>query len=357
MVSAGLSEDKAQLALASLLDKELEFGKRSLLSRVKLSLSKKKGSAGLYIWGGVGRGKSMLISLFIEYCTKELDIGSRIAVFHFHAFMKKFHEELLDIDSTSRDSELAKICSALLGDAEVLCLDELQINNIADAMIIGSIFEHLFKLGIKVVITSNRPPEDLYKDGLQRDRFIPFIEMIQAEMKIFHLNNHTDYRLKKATALNKVFFLSNKKRELKEYEELIFDISGGHEFSEIKLNISKNNILSVGVYYGRIARFSFDDLCLNPYGVAEYTKICDEFSVIIIDKIPKLSEDNHNEVLRFITLIDMLYQKHILLICSIATMPDRLYKSGKNSFEFRRTASRLQELQSEEYISKTNSDM
>jgi cell division protein ZapE len=305
---------------------------------------------GVYMWGGVGRGKSMLMDLFIE--TLAIDRKRRV---HFHAFMQEVHALLREVRKGKTGDPIPLVARQLAEGIRCLAFDEMVVNNSADAMIMSRLFRALIEdEGVTVVTTSNRPPHDLYKDGLNREHFLPFIDLIWERLEVMSLNGPTDYRLDRlggidcwhtplgdaATAhVREVFFrLTDYKPEDAEHvPSAELDVGGGR-----MLHVPKS-LKGVGV-------FSFKKLCGEARGVPDYLAIARVYHSVIIVGIPQMGKDMRNEAARFVTLIDALYEHRVKLFATAAAQPDDLYIEGDGAFEFERTASRLMEMGSDEYM-------
>jgi cell division protein ZapE len=295
---------------------------------------------GLYLWGGVGRGKSMLMDLFVG----ELSIQRKRRV-HFHAFMQEVHAGMHKARQEGVPDALAPVADALIRELRLLALDEMQITDITDAMIVGRLFEKLFQAGVVVVTTSNRPPDDLYKDGLNRQLFLPFIDLIHEQLVVHELASPQDYRQDKLAGSQTYFTPLG--RAAREGVEAIWQrFAAGGEVRPLVLNVKRREV-ELPAFCSGVARASFYDLCAKPLGAADYLAIADRVRVLILDDIPALSRANFNEARRFVVLIDALYEAHVRLVASAAAEPESLYLEGEGSFEFERTASRLREMQSE----------
>jgi cell division protein ZapE len=305
---------------------------------------------GLYLWGKVGRGKSFLMDLFYDQAA----VTPKRRV-HFHAFMLDVHARLHvyrkhpvhghdPIPPTARD---------IAATARLLCFDEMQVSDIADAMIVGRLFTALLAEGVCVVTTSNRPPQDLYKDGLNRAQFLPFIALLEQQLDIMSLNGPTDYRLERLSGVQ-VYHVPNGAVATQKLSEAFFKLTD-HAVEDRAavpsetLEVQGRQVLVPKALKG-VAVFSFKRLCDAPLGAADYLAIAQRFHTVIIVGIPQLSAEKRNQAKRFVTLIDALYEFKVKLLCAADALPDRLYPAGDGSFEFERTASRLMEMQSAAYL-------
>lgn len=296
---------------------------------------------GFYIYGPVGTGKSMLSKRYFEKLPNQ-----RKMLIHFHDFMQDVHQQIKQARlNKERSNPITQVAKSFAKLYDVIILDELEINDITDAMIVGKLFAELFAHNLYVVITSNRHPDDLYQDGLQRDKFVDFINLLTNHLELFNLDNQTDYRLEKLSSVKKVFFQKNDVQ----FEELFAELCEFQDSysTEIKVN---GRILSCPITYKNIALFKFDQLCKDNLSTADYIALCKNFSVIFIDQIEQISPEQNDQAVRFINLIDELYQHHILLVCRLSCTIGEIYQKGRLSFKFERTMSRLIEMQSEEYI-------
>ena len=347
-----LREDADQRVAAARLDhlqKELESGKPGgLLGQF---FGRKAASPqGVYMWGGVGRGKSMLMDLFVE--TLAIEEKRRV---HFHAFMQEVHALLREARKSKSGDPILPVAAQIAENLRCLAFDEMVVNNSADAMIMSRLFRALIvDKGVTIVTTSNRPPHDLYKDGLNREHFLPFIDLIEDRLDVLSLNGPTDYRLDRlggmdcwhtplgdaATAqVREVFFrLTDYKPEDAEHvPSAEIDVGGGR-----MLHVPKS-LKGVGV-------FSFKKLCSEARGAPDYLAIARAYHPVILVGIPQMGKDMRNEAARFVTLIDALYEHRVKLFATAAAEPDDLYIEGDGAFEFERTASRLMEMRSDEYM-------
>ena len=301
---------------------------------------------GLYIFGEVGRGKSMLMDVFFQTAT----IPGKKRV-HFHEFMRDLHADIhrwRKSPSRGDADPIPKLARAIASEAWLLCLDELQISDIADAMIVGRLFKCLLDDGVVVVITSNRPPSDLYKDGLQRDRFVPFIRLIEEQMDILELNSERDYRLGRKRGLQ-VFHAPLDERSESALELAFARLTEGAAAMPQTVEVNGRQVRSPLAAVG-VARFSFAQLCGTALGPSDYLELAGRYHTLVLSDIPLLSPANKDEARRFVTLIDALYERKVTLICSAAAPPESLYPEGIGAFEFQRTVSRLMEMQAEDYV-------
>ncbi len=351
-----LTPDPAQQAAVEALDRVYELTQTR--DRVKhrsamYRLLKGKGNehalpeqCGLYLWGGVGRGKTMLMDMF--YKSAETSQKKR---YHFHAFMIDIHKRIHELRSEKDGQNLMQyIADEIVVNTELLCLDELQVHDITDAMILAQLFTALFKAGVIVVFTSNRPPSDLYQGGLQRDQFEKFIELIERHMEVLQLVSPTDYRMQQMQSFKQVYFTPTDDKAIEKLQELYSSLSQCAESHPFTLNL-RGRTLTLDKTCNDIAWCTFDELCARALGAEDYLEIAKIFHIVFLQDIPLLTPEYRNEAKRFVTLIDALYDCNTILICSAATSPNALYLSGDGSFEFERTVSRLIEMQSEEYLS------
>ena len=293
---------------------------------------------GLYLWGGVGRGKSMLMDLFFA----GVAIPEKRRV-HFHAFMQEIQTALHAARKAGAEDAIRPVADRVADKVRLLCFDEMQITDIADAMIVGRLFQYLFDRGVTVVTTSNRPPEDLYKDGLNRPLFLPFIALLNDRLTVRELESETDYRQHRLQGAQ-VYFTPDNAAAARAIDTIWGDLTGGDAGQPLRLAV-KGRTVELPAEHGGVARATFWDLCGRPLGPADYLAITDAVRVLIVEHIPRLSSENYNEARRFVTLIDTVYEAKVRFICSAADEPERLYLEGEGTFEFARTASRLREMQ------------
>ena len=303
---------------------------------------------GLYLWGGVGRGKSMLMDLFTEATA----ITGKRRV-HFHAFMQEIHRGMHDARKLGVDDALAPVAEAVARDLRLLAFDEMQITDITDAMIVGRLFEMLLAAGVVIVTTSNRPPEGLYKDGLNRALFLPFIAHLNERMQVIALESPNDYRQHRLEGAQVYFHPAGKAGPA--ISAIWRDLTGGAVGEVLTLPVNGRKVI-VPRFANGVGRASFWDLCAKPLGAADFLAIAAALRVLILEDIPQLSASNYNEAKRFVILIDALYEGKVRLIASAADVPERLYIEGEGSFEFERTASRLREMQAVDWGQPLDTD-
>ncbi len=347
-----LRPDEDQRAAAERLDqlqRELEaqqpggllgwiLGRKSVLPR------------GLYMWGGVGRGKSMLMDLFHE----TLDLPEKRRA-HFHAFMQDVHARLREARKTERGDPVLAVAADLAADTKCLAFDEMVVNNSADAMIMSRLFTQLIKEeGVAIVTTSNRPPRDLYLHGISRELFLPFIKLIETELDVLGLNGPTDYRLDRIGGMD-TWHTPLGDPATEKVREAFFRLTDfapedAEHVPSQELDVGGGRTLFVPKSLKGVGVFSFKKLCGEARGAPDYLAVAQFFHTVILVGIPQMDETMRNEAARFVTLVDALYEHKVKLFATAAAEPDALYRSGDGSFEFERTASRLMEMQSDDYL-------
>ncbi|MFN3249280.1 cell division protein ZapE [Roseibium album] len=306
---------------------------------------------GLYMWGGVGRGKTMLMDLYYE-----VTVIQRKRRVHFHEFMTDVHERIHEHRQAHKrgevkgDDPILPVANQIAAETRLLLFDEFSVTDIADAMILGRLFTQLFEKGVIVVATSNVNPSNLYKDGLNRQLFIPFITMLKSQVEVLHLDSPTDYRLEKLAGAP-VYVTPLGQQADTEMDRLWTKLTHGMKSHAEELE-NKGRKIPVPCVASGAARFSFDDLCMQPLGASDYLRIANAYSTVFIEDIPVLSKARRNEAKRFINLIDTLYDNGIRIVVSAEAEPQKLYTSedGTEAFEFDRTSSRLIEMRSEAYL-------
>src|SRR6476659_8916496 len=306
---------------------------------------KEEAPKGLYIFGAVGRGKTMLMDLFFQ--TTKFRPKRRV---HFHEFMAEVHDRIGAARKKTPGDPIPRVARELAAKSALLCFDEMHVTDIADAMILGRLFKGLFEHQVVVVATSNVPPSELYKDGLNRQLFLPFIALIEEHMDIMQLEARTDFRLEKLAGAP-VWYVPADRAADAALDEAWRRLTAGH-VGEPQDLVVKGRTVHVPCAAMGVARFTFHDLCQQPLAAADYLKIAHEFHTIMIDHIPVMDYERRDEAKRFIILIDTLYDNAIKLIASAAAEPDALYRAseGFEAYEFNRTASRLIEMRSQAYL-------
>ena len=357
-----LQVDSAQMDVAKNLDRVLSQLKQRRPAAKSSALgwlfaSKKKaeqGIKGLYIHGSVGRGKTMLMDMFFGMapCKKK-----RRA--HFHEFMADVHNRIAAHRQKLKDGEtkqadpIPPVAADLYAEAELLCFDEFTVTDIADAMILSRLFSELFSLGCVLIATSNVEPDNLYRDGLNRGLFLPFIDLLKKHVDVVTLDSPTDYRMEKLNS-QPVYLTPLDQRADMAMDASWMQALHGRKAQPMEIPM-KGRSIHVPLSVDRMARFSFADLCDAPLGPADFLAIAERFDTIFLDHVPKLGPDKRNQTKRFIILIDTLYDHNIRLYVSAAAMPEDLLEErrGTEGFEFDRTASRLFEMRSAEYLAQT----
>ena len=321
--------------------------------------SKPEPVRGLYLWGGVGRGKSMLMDLFFEDAAPKAK--RRV---HFHEFMAEIQDRLdtwrkMPEGERKRsqwrvkgagDDPIPPVAKQVATEAQLLCFDEFQVTQIADAMILARLFDQLFQRGVTMVATSNREPDDLYKDGINRPLFLPFIQHLKDRCDIFHLASDRDYRLDRLIAAP-VWYAPLGPEADAALEEVWTRLTSGAHAQHVTLTV-KGRKLEVSREAAGVAWFTFEELCARPLYSRDYLTIAANFHTIILQGIPQLGADKRNEAARFVALIDALYEAKIKLVASAAAEPETLYPEGDGAFEFERTVSRLHEMRSTDYLAE-----
>ena len=310
-----------------------------------------KGPAGVYLWGGVGRGKSMLMDLAFAH----IDVEPKRRV-HFHEFMLETHGRLRRVRERHEGDPIEPVAEEIAAEAKLLCFDEMQVTNPADAMILSRLFGKLIEEGVKVVTTSNRPPGDLYKDGLNRELFLPFIKLIERRMLVVPVDGPTDYRLERLTGVE-AWHVPNGPAATAALSRAFFQLTDYPVEDRAKvpsedIDVGGGRTLHVPKSLKGVAVFSFKRLCGEPRGAADYLAIARRYHTVILVGIPVMGPDMRNEAARFVTLIDALYEHKVKLLASADSEPEGLYPSGDGGFEFQRTVSRLEEMRSAEYLAK-----
>ena len=347
-----LEEDAAQLAVVERLDAlrrrliEAPQGGTALLARALRALgvpTARTPVRGLYLWGGVGRGKTFLMDLF----SGSLPSGQARRV-HFHRFMHEVHAQLKNIPG--QRSPLEEVARALPRAARVLCLDELYVADIADAMILGALFDGLFRRGVTLVATSNVPPAELYRDGLQRQRFLPAIALLERHLEVVRIAGATDYRLRQLTQAGTYLAAGAPDTEAR-LAALFACLADGEVQSGGAIEIEGRPIAVIRAGAG-VAWFEFRALCAAPRSQDDYIETAREYQSVIVSGVPVLGAESDDEARRFIALVDELYDRNVNLVVSAVASAAELYRGERLRALFARTSSRLTEMQSEEYLSR-----
>jgi cell division protein ZapE len=298
---------------------------------------------GLYLWGGVGRGKTYLMDLFFSSLT--LQAKQRI---HFHRFMQRVHNELKTLKH--QQAPLNSVAERLAGQARIICLDEFFVSDITDAMLLAGLLQALFERGVTLVTTSNIVPDDLYKEGLQRARFLPAIELIKTHMDVFHLDGATDYRLRFLQQAE-LFHYPLDARADTVLQEAFDNVAIERGETDTMLEI-EGRLIPARRQGDGVIWFEFTAICDGPRGQADYIEIARCYHTVLISNIPILDGFMEDQARRFLSLVDEFYDRSVKLIISAAAAIDELYQGNKLRFEYRRTISRLREMQSYDYLEK-----
>ena len=330
--------DQAQVALQTKLDTLAA----SLGSGFLAKIFRSKKPVGIYIYGSVGSGKTMLSRSFFD------KVENKKLFVHYQDFMRGIHQFFHDNKGRSKEDIISRLAQSYSKRAKVLCLDEFEVKDITDAMFIGRIVAGLVKRGVFVLITTNNAPENLYKDGLQRELFLPFIDYLSKNFDIFPLKSAHDYRMDRVASVKRMLYPLNVKTK-KQMQEVITTLTDPEHLLEKKLEIFGRS-LALKKTYKSVLVTNFEELCKQMLSYNDYIEICKEFSTIILEDVPALSSENTDEAIRFINLIDNIYFHHNILFISMAASPEELYPQGKRKAEFKRTISRLHEIESDSYF-------
>jgi cell division protein ZapE len=358
VASGAIERDAAQLLIVDHLDQLAEtLNQRGIATKGSalgwlFHKSRPEPPKGYYIWGYVGRGKTMLMDLFYD----AVQSASKRRV-HFHSFMADVHKRIHEFrqsvkDGAVKDTDpIPPVATALARESHLICFDEFTVTDIADAMILGRLFTALFDQGVVVVATSNVVPDRLYEGGLNRALFLPFIDLLSARMQVMELDARTDFRMEKLGGLP-VYYTPADGQAAQAVDEAFARLGGGQVPKPMSLTVL-GHALDIPFAMAGVARFHFADLCEKPLGASDYLAIAKKFHTVIIENIPQMGLERRNEAKRFITLIDMLYDNHVKLIASAQSQPHELYlaEQGREAFEFDRTVSRLIEMRSQDYMS------
>lgn len=343
--SGALLQDSAQRHIVVMLDnlcQSLTDNSHSWFSKI---FSGKRAIEGYYIWGGVGRGKSLLMDMFFAHAPIK-----RKKRMHFHAFMLDIHERLHAWRQLGTEEDLlSTVVKEISDDLQLLCLDEFQVSDVTDAMILSRLFSALWENDVMVIMTSNRHPRNLYQGGLQREQFLKFVDIAEKHMRFLEIESPHDYRLKQLSDIKKTFIYPLNDAS----NEFLHDIWQNltRDGRSYRLDIPvKGRTLRVDKHHSGIAWLTFDELCARPLGAADYLELARLCHTILLQNIPQLSAEYRNEAKRFVTLIDVLYEQRVKLVATAAVSPENIYITGDGAFEFSRTTSRLMEMQSASYM-------
>jgi len=351
LVEAGeLRSDPAQLRAAAALDRLAAGAKGGgILSRMFGAAS--EDPAGVYLWGGVGRGKSMLMDLAFDH----IPITPKRRV-HFHEFMIETHQRLRVARTREEGDPIEPVAEEIAAEAQLLAFDEIQVTNPADAMILSRLFGKLLDQGVKVVTTSNRAPGELYQGGLNRELFLPFVALVERRLAVVAVDGPTDYRLDRLEGVE-VWHVPNGPGASAALAQAFFQLTDypvedRARVPSEELDVGGGRTLHVPKSLKGVAVFSFKRLCGEPRGAADYLAIARRFHSVMIVGIPVMGADMRNEAARFVTLIDALYEHKVKLLAAADAQPAGLYRAGDGKFEFQRTVSRLEEMQSAQYLAE-----
>ncbi len=356
MRSGELRPDAAQRAIAERLDRLATALQRpprreGLIAHLFGGRKGPPAPRGLYLWGGVGRGKSMLMDLFFEHVA----VTPRKRI-HFHQFMLETHARIFQARQQHPGDPIPIVAGQWADEARLLCFDELHVTNIADAMVLSRLFTALFASGVTVVTTSNRIPDDLYKDGLNRDLFLPFIDVLKQHVDVVPLDGPVDYRLDRMGGMP-TYYTPNGPEATRALSELFFrltdfPVEDRANVPTAELDVGGGRSLHVPKSLKGVAVFSFRRLCGEARGAADYLAVAREYHTVILVGVPKMGPEKRNEASRFVTLIDALYEWRCKLLIAADAPPAELYQQGTGRFEFERTVSRLMEMQSADYLAE-----
>jgi cell division protein ZapE len=347
----GYQSDPAQLAAVAelsqlrqrLIRRHRAANQGLKLLRALLRRGAQPAERGLYLWGGVGRGKTWLMDLFYD----SLPFAQKRRR-HFHRFMQEVHAGLKD--NAGHQAPLARVADRIAAGVEVLCFDEFQVSDIADAMILGTLMGALFERGVTLVATSNSPPEELYRDGLQRQRFLPAIELIQRYTQVLAVDGGTDYRLRRLTRAGTYLLTSAAGTEAR-LAGLFKGLSHGTQAKPVEIEIAGRKIPATAMA-PQVIWFEFHDLCEGPRSFEDYIEVARIWPTVLLAHVPVMTAQHEDAARRFIALVDELYDRRVNLVITAAAPLLQLYQGERLQFEFQRVLSRLTEMQAPEYLSQ-----
>lgn len=343
-----LLEDEAQAIAVAQLDDLFhrlcarEALEQKFLSRVRRRFAGKvTPEQGLYIWGGVGRGKTHFMDMFFE----SLDFDRKLRV-HFHRFMQRIHAALTAYGGEKDPLEM--VAKDIADEALVLCFDEFFVSDIGDAMILAGLIDALMRRGVTLVATSNIPPTDLYRDGLQRSRFLPAIALLEEHLTVLHLESETDYRFRTLQRAD-LWHIPHDAAASKALADYFISLTGQEVFEARQLEINRRLVPARAAVQG-VAWFDFHTLCEEARSAADFVEIAREYHTVLLEQIPFLSREKEDAARRFINLVDEFYDRRVKLITTATANPEAIYGGNRLRFEFERTVSRLQEMRTREYL-------
>lgn len=316
---------------------------KKLFPSNKISTKTSPETSNIYIYGGVGRGKTMIMKGFYE------ELPDPKLFVHYQNFMKSIHEDIHHSKHSEMKDVLLNVAKRISKNHKYICIDEFEVNDIADAMIIARLFEVLINYGVGIAITSNKKPEDLYKNGLQREQFLPFIDTLKRAFIIFELDTNHDYRLDKIDSLEERVLFPISKEVLKKIQNVKNNLTDGERYIPRKLEVFGRELLLPKAHKSVLVT-NFDDICRKNLSFNDFIAIAKNFNTIIMENVPIINEDETDTVIRFINFIDNVYFHKVLLFVSLIDEPAKIYVKGKRLSEFQRTISRLYEIGSHEYL-------